>query len=253
MSLLIRGFESHPLRQSTSSPPFKLSYLKAAEQAENGLRTSEAQGALVSRRFVDFYEALQVSPNADRGTVERVFRHLAKRYHPDNQHTGDDEKFQRLLEAYRVLCDPEARTSYDVGYQRNKAREQSLLGEALGLSQGDDDGALRERLLSLLYVQRRRDVARPTIGNIELERLLACPQGTLDFHMWYLKEKGLVVHTDRGFAITALGIDEAETYRTRLPRERLLAERATEGDGGSHADTASFQTRASGGSPDEGS
>jgi curved DNA-binding protein CbpA len=181
----------------------------------------------VSRAFVDLYEALQISPNADRGTIERVFRHLAKRYHPDNQHTGDDEKFQQLLEAYRVLCDPEARASYDVGYEERKAREQSLLGEALGLGQGDDDGELRERLLSLLYVQRRRDVARPTIGNVELERLLACPQGTLDFHMWYLKEKGLVVHTDRGFAIT------------RMPRERLLAERANQGDEDSRPPRAS--------------
>jgi curved DNA-binding protein CbpA len=197
----------------------------------------------VSRPFVDLYEALQISPNADRGTIERVFRHLAKRYHPDNQHTGDDEKFQHLLEAYRVLCDPEARASYDVGYEERKAREQSLLGEALGLGQGDDDGELRERLLSLLYVQRRRDVARPTIGNVELERLLACPQGTLDFHMWYLKEKGLVVHTDRGFAITVLGIDQAEASRTRMPRERLLAERANQG--GEDSKGGSRQPRAS--------
>jgi curved DNA-binding protein CbpA len=207
----------------------------------------------VSRPFVDFYEALQISPNADRGTIERVFRHLAKRYHPDNQHTGDDERFQQLLEAYRVLCDPEARASYDVGYQGNKEREQSLLGEALDLGQGDDDAMLRERLLSLLYVQRRRDVRQPTIGNVELERLLSCPQGTLDFHMWYLKEKGLVEHTDRGFAITVLGIDEAEASRTRLPRERLLAERATEGAGGAHADSTSFETRTNGGGRDTAS
>jgi curved DNA-binding protein CbpA len=206
----------------------------------------------VSRPFVDLYEALQVSPNADRGTLERVFRHLAKLYHPDNPHTGDDDRFQQLLEAYRVLCDPEARTAYDVGYQKNKAREQSLLGEALELGRGDDDdGILRERLLSLLYVQRRRDVTRPTLGNVELERVLSCPQGTLDFHFWYLKEKGLVEHTDRGFAITALGIDQAEASRTRLPRERLLAERATEGGG--DAQTDSFRTRTNGGKSDTAS
>ena len=79
-------------------------------------------------------------------------------------------------------------------------------------------------------MQRRRDVTRPTIGNVELERLLACPQELLDFQMWYLKEKGLVEHTDRGYAITALGIDHAEASRTTLPRERLLTERATDGD-----------------------
>lgn len=181
----------------------------------------------MSRPFVDFYEALQVSPNADRDTIERVFRHLAKRYHPDNQHTGDDPKFQRVLEAYRVLSDPEARASYDVGYQQNKAREQSLVGEAAEFGSSSDDAVLRERLLSLLYVKRRRDVARPTIGNVELERLLACPQEILDFHTWYLKEKGFLEQTDRGYAITALGIDQAEASRARTPRDRLLSERAT--------------------------
>jgi curved DNA-binding protein CbpA len=37
----------------------------------------------------DYYEILQVSPLADSETIERVFRHLAKRYHPDNQESGD--------------------------------------------------------------------------------------------------------------------------------------------------------------------
>ena len=32
----------------------------------------------------DYYEVLQVSRNADFETIERVFRLLAKRYHPDN-------------------------------------------------------------------------------------------------------------------------------------------------------------------------
>jgi curved DNA-binding protein len=43
--------------------------------------------------FEDFYEDLQVSPNADQETIERVYRLLAKRYHPDNSGTGGVEKF----------------------------------------------------------------------------------------------------------------------------------------------------------------
>jgi hypothetical protein len=182
----------------------------------------------MNRPFVDFYETLQISPRADRSTVERVFRHLAKRYHPDNPHSGDDERFQQLLEAYRVLSDPESRAAYDVGYEQRQERTRGLIGDALGLGDPSDDGVLRDRLLSLLYVQRRRDVARPTLGNVELERMLGCPEDLLEFHMWYLKEKGLVEHTDRGYAITALGIDHAEAARTKLPRERLLAERAAD-------------------------
>jgi len=33
----------------------------------------------------DYYEDLQISPIADLETIERVFRLLAKRYHPDNK------------------------------------------------------------------------------------------------------------------------------------------------------------------------
>ena len=33
--------------------------------------------------FVDYYELLQVSANADEDTIHRVFRHLAKKHHPD--------------------------------------------------------------------------------------------------------------------------------------------------------------------------
>jgi len=39
--------------------------------------------------FNDYYEALQLSPNADSETIERVFWMLAKRYHPDNDQTGN--------------------------------------------------------------------------------------------------------------------------------------------------------------------
>ena len=31
----------------------------------------------------DHYEVLQISPRADQDTIHRVFRHLAKRYHPE--------------------------------------------------------------------------------------------------------------------------------------------------------------------------
>ena len=43
--------------------------------------------------YVDYYEVLQVSTKADQKMIERAFRLLAKRYHPDNRHTGDAGKF----------------------------------------------------------------------------------------------------------------------------------------------------------------
>src|SRR5262252_8015594 len=65
-----------------------------------------------STAFPDHYEALQLSPNADSETVDRVYRILAKRYHPDNQETGHAAKFGTIADAHRVLSDPEQRAAY---------------------------------------------------------------------------------------------------------------------------------------------
>src|SRR3569832_2343201 len=61
----------------------------------------------------DFYEFLQISPTAEVETIHRVYRFLAARYHPDNQETGDPERFHRLTQAYEVLSDPVQRAEYD--------------------------------------------------------------------------------------------------------------------------------------------
>ena len=38
-------------------------------------------------RLPDFYEVLQISPNADPDTIHRIYRLLAQRFHPDNAET----------------------------------------------------------------------------------------------------------------------------------------------------------------------
>jgi curved DNA-binding protein CbpA len=180
---------------------------------------------LSDSQFTDYYELLQVSPNADAETIDRVFRHLAKRYHPDNPQTGEAERFQLLMEAHRTLTDAEKRASYDSRYQQGVARQWSLIEEA-GHAAGESDQILRERLLALLYVQRRRDVMNPSMGHIQLEKLLACPAEYLEFHIWYLKEKKYLERTDQGFAITAEGIDYAEQSRALITADRLIPETA---------------------------
>src|SRR5688572_22035613 len=68
--------------------------------------------------FVDLYETLQLSPNASSETIERVYRLLAKRYHPDNQDTGDAQKFSEVHHAYDTLSDTTRRAAYDVTYEQ---------------------------------------------------------------------------------------------------------------------------------------
>jgi len=63
------------------------------------------------KAFVDYYELMQISPNAEIETIQRVYRMLAARYHPDNPETADADRFMLLNEAYGVLSDPDARPS----------------------------------------------------------------------------------------------------------------------------------------------
>ncbi len=140
--------------------------------------------------FVDYYELLQVSSNADEETIQRVFRHLAKKYHPDHQDSPDDEKFRRLVEAHRVLTDPESRAGYDAEYQEYWNRKWKLVSESGDGTAFDQDRDLRERMLSLFYVQRRRSMSLPGIGEYEVAKLMRTPLELGEFHIWDLRAKG---------------------------------------------------------------
>jgi HSP20 family molecular chaperone IbpA len=45
----------------------------------------------------DYYEILGVSRDASRDEIQRVYRKLARKYHPDlNKGTGSDDKFKEI-------------------------------------------------------------------------------------------------------------------------------------------------------------
>src|SRR4051794_4025529 len=67
--------------------------------------------------FTDYYEILEISPNANSDTIERIFRYLALRYHPDNTDTGDLSRFSEIVEAHNTLKDPVKRAQYDLQHK----------------------------------------------------------------------------------------------------------------------------------------
>ncbi|GHB39167.1 molecular chaperone DnaJ [Streptomyces cirratus] len=62
----------------------------------------------------DFYEVLGVPRNADRDEIQRAYRALARKYHPDvNKDPGAENRFKEVNEAFSVLSDPGQRARYD--------------------------------------------------------------------------------------------------------------------------------------------
>ena len=81
-------------------------------------------------RPVDYYEVLQSARYAEQETIQRIFRMLAQRYHPDNKDTGDERRFREIQEAYAVLTDPEKRARYDIGYEQRRNNRWRLVTPA---------------------------------------------------------------------------------------------------------------------------
>ena len=65
--------------------------------------------------FKDYYSTLGVGKTATAEEIKRIYRKLARKYHPDlNPGDNDAEaKFKDLNEANEVLSDPEKRQKYD--------------------------------------------------------------------------------------------------------------------------------------------
>jgi curved DNA-binding protein CbpA len=158
--------------------------------------------------FIDFYEVLEISPNAHPDTVARVYRLLAQRFHPDNHETGDAARFQMILQAFKVLGDPELRAQFDVHHQQHKAVKWRMFDAKAAVGGVTSDKEIRFGILSLLYNKRRRDPDHPAIAMYEIESLLGIPREHLEFSFWFLREKGFLQRTDGGgCSITAVGVE----------------------------------------------
>lgn len=174
--------------------------------------------------FIDYYEDLQVSPNADKETIDSVYRILARRWHPDNVSTGDPEKFNTISEAHRVLTNPELRAAYDAGYESKKTSQWEAFSQFPSSGKANTDADIRNNILSILYVSRRQDPENAGVGMWRLAKLAGWPEKEISFHIWYLKEKKYVQRDDSGgFTITAEGVDMVEGRVDETESQKLIS------------------------------
>jgi curved DNA-binding protein CbpA len=194
---------------------------------ENGNGSENGQGPAMSSEAVpDYYELLQISPNADPDMIHRVYRLLAQRYHPDNTDTGDEKAFRAITDAYKVLSEPEKRAAYDVHLHSYRQVRWKIFDQRQAAMGKLAEKSKRKGILDLLYTKRCNEPEKPSMNLHEMEDLLGCPREHLEFSLWYLKENGLITRMDNGrFAVSAKGVDwaEQEEAAALMREDRLIA------------------------------
>jgi len=97
---------------------------------------------------LSYYEILEVSQSADKTTIKKAYRTMAKKYHPD-KNPGDEaaeHKFKLCNEAYQCLSDEKQKSVYD------RYGKEGLAGMGGGggrRSSGFDDlGSMFEEMFS---------------------------------------------------------------------------------------------------------
>ena len=119
--------------------------------------------------------------------------------------------FLKVLEAYKILSDPEKRAGYDSTHKTCRERRWKIFDQERAMRGVKGEKAKREGVMGLLYTKRVNEPISPAMDPREFEQLLGVPREHLEFSLWYLKEQGMIVRSDSGkFQITIKGVDQAE-------------------------------------------
>ena len=88
----------------------------------------------------NYYDILEVNKNASPEIIEKAYKTLVKKYHPDLQENDlkikYEEKIKKINEAYEILSDSEKRKNYDFNLKNNKISEDdynNLINENINL------------------------------------------------------------------------------------------------------------------------
>ena len=157
----------------------------------------------------DYYELLQISPNADPEMVQHAYQLLARRYGPDDHETRSSERLRLIEEAYALLSDSAARAEYDRHHREQKAHCGRLVPpDRYPETALNREHSTRLAILESLFARRRMEPKDASLFPAELKQLLDIEQQQLECTVWYLVQKRLVQRTDDSrLTITAEGVD----------------------------------------------
>ena len=134
-----------------------------------------------------------------------------RRYSPRNTSTADAVKFELVKKAFLTLSNVKSRSTYDAEYKRRNGRilpaaQQSVTTEAM-------QGEVRKRyvILTVLYDRMLTKPQDGAMTGMEISSGVGLDFESLEFSLWFLREKGYLARTDVGdLRITAKGVEWLE-------------------------------------------
>ena len=79
---------------------------------------------------MNYYKILEVDKDASSEVVEKAYKTLAKKYHPDLQESNmkqkAEEKLKLINEAYETLSNPDSRAKYDATLKQDEISEEDF-------------------------------------------------------------------------------------------------------------------------------
>ena len=120
----------------------------------------------------NYYDILEVSKNASPEIIEKAYKTLVKKYHPDLQKDEDknkyEEKIKKINEAYDILSDSEKRKKYDFNLKNTEISinvYNTLYQENINLK--NNLNILKEKLNSLNNFQNNYEKNNLNYNNLE--------------------------------------------------------------------------------------
>jgi hypothetical protein len=160
-------------------------------------------------KFQDHYEVLGLDHKASSEAIQSAYTRMAEKYHPKGAFP-DVEKYESVTLAFEVLSDPDLRLDFNKLKGIGEEDKPKFSGLAF-FEAYQRDTHLRTGLLCVLYDRRRSKPFTPSLSMRHLEAIFGASTQELNFALWYLKQRELVMADDKSsLQITVNGMDYLE-------------------------------------------
>ena len=116
----------------------------------------------------DYYGILEVNEKASQEIIEKVYKTLVKKYHPDLyssvQKREAETKLKEINEAYNILSDRFLRSQYDLELQKERQRRQMKDNTSQKNMENNQQATVKRRNETILE-NRKNKTKRENVSN----------------------------------------------------------------------------------------